>query len=179
VALSNKQQVFIEYYLQHWNATQAALRAGYSEKTAYSTGQRLLKDVEVAAAIQARIDEIKMSSDEVLLRLSDQARGTMADFLNENGFLSLTKAEKAGKLHLIKSYSHTEKGERIELYDAQAALVHLGRHHKLFVDRQEQSGKVDHVHMTVDEWKAQEAERMAGADATMALFEDDAEGGDA
>lgn len=34
------------------NATQAAIRAGYSEKTAYSQGQRLLKNVEVAEAIE-------------------------------------------------------------------------------------------------------------------------------
>ena len=38
---------FVDEYLVDLNATQAAIRAGYSEKTAYSIGQRLLKNVEV------------------------------------------------------------------------------------------------------------------------------------
>lgn len=45
--MTEKQKRFCEEYLIDLNATQAALRAGYSEKTAYSIGQRLLKKVEV------------------------------------------------------------------------------------------------------------------------------------
>ena len=47
-----KQQRFVEEYPVDRNATQAAIRAGYSKKTAYSQGQRLLKNVEVAKAIE-------------------------------------------------------------------------------------------------------------------------------
>ncbi len=47
-----KQQRFAEEYLIDSNATQAAIRAGYSAKTAYSQGQRLLSHVEIKAAIQ-------------------------------------------------------------------------------------------------------------------------------
>lgn len=50
-----KQQIFCEEYLKDLNATQAAIRTGYSKKTAYSQGQRLLKKVEV----QNRIKEIR------------------------------------------------------------------------------------------------------------------------
>ena len=50
--LTSKRVRFIEEYLIDSNATQAAVRAGYSPKTAYSQGQRLLKNVEVAAAIE-------------------------------------------------------------------------------------------------------------------------------
>lgn len=49
--MNARQQAFVEHYLTDLNATQAAIRAGYSEKTAYSAGQRLLKHVEVAPAI--------------------------------------------------------------------------------------------------------------------------------
>lgn len=42
-----RQQKFCDYYLQSGNATDAAIKAGYSEKTAYSIGQRLLKNVEI------------------------------------------------------------------------------------------------------------------------------------
>ncbi len=45
--MTEKQKRFCEEYLIDCNATQAAIRAGYSEKTAYSIGQRLLKNVEV------------------------------------------------------------------------------------------------------------------------------------
>ena len=45
--MTEKRKRFAEEYLFDFNATQAAIRAGYSERTAYSIGQRLLKDVEV------------------------------------------------------------------------------------------------------------------------------------
>ena len=48
MALTAKQQAFVEAYCG--NATEAALKAGYSPKTAYSQGQRLLKNDEVKAA---------------------------------------------------------------------------------------------------------------------------------
>lgn len=51
--MTDKQELFILEYQQDHNATQAAIRAGYSPKTAYSQGQRLLKDPEVKTAIEA------------------------------------------------------------------------------------------------------------------------------
>lgn len=160
MALSNKQRVFVEEYLKDWNATQAALRAGYSAKTAYSIGQENLKKPEVNTAIQARITEKVMSADEVLLRLADQARGSMEDFLTA-GEIDLLKAEQNGKLHLVKRVSVTDKGTvTLELHDAQAALVHIGRHHGLFVDKQEISGSLG---VTIDDYTA--AKRRAEQDA--------------
>ena len=52
--LNTKQEMFCREYIIDLNATQAAIRAGYSEDTAYSQGQRLLKHVE----IKARVDEL-------------------------------------------------------------------------------------------------------------------------
>lgn len=52
-ALQPKQQMFVDEYLIDLNATQAAIRAGYSIKTAHSQGPRLLENVAVAAAIKA------------------------------------------------------------------------------------------------------------------------------
>jgi phage terminase small subunit len=51
MALTDKQKRFAEEYLIDLNATQATIRAGYSEKTAYSQCERLLRNVEVQAAI--------------------------------------------------------------------------------------------------------------------------------
>ncbi len=52
MSLTAKQQLFIEEYLVDLNATQAAIRSGYSEKTAYSVGHENLKKPEIAAALQ-------------------------------------------------------------------------------------------------------------------------------
>jgi hypothetical protein len=62
----------------------------------------------------------------------------MADFLRPKGRgygLDFKAAAEAGALGLIKRYAKTDKGVSVELYDAQAALVQLGRYHKLFTDR--------------------------------------------
>ncbi len=73
MSLTPRQARFVEEYLLDLNATQAAIRAGYSKKTAYSQGQRLLKHVEVAAAIQkaqeARSERTKIDQDWVIERL--------------------------------------------------------------------------------------------------------------
>lgn len=79
VALNDKQQRFADEYLIDLNATQAAIRSGYSKKTAYSQGQRLLKHVEVKAYIDARMaekeKELIADQDEVLKYLTSVLRG--------------------------------------------------------------------------------------------------------
>lgn len=168
MALTNKQQAFIEYYLQCWNASEAARLAGYSEQTAYSTGSRLLKNVEVQEAVRVRLVELKASADEVLTRFTSHARGTMESFMlirdDGSAALDLVKASEAKQLHLIKKLKTTRRtfkeGEsevtnEVELYDAQAALSQLGRHHKLFTDRVED----DRIKVLTDEYNAIQAER--------------------
>lgn len=79
MALNEKQQRFCDEYLIDLNATQAAIRSGYSEKTAYSQGQRLLKHVEAKAYIDARMaekeKELIANQDEVLKYLTSVLRG--------------------------------------------------------------------------------------------------------
>lgn len=146
--LTPKQQLFVAHYCEVWNATEAAALAGYTgnRKTLSVTGAENLGNPRIAAAIQQRIAAI-MPAGEVLSRLADHARATMADFIDPvNETLDLAKAERANKLHLLKKFSRTD-GEKsthvsIELHDAQAALVQLGKHHGLFRDRVEHSGEV-------------------------------------
>ena len=57
--MTHRQELFIQEYLNSLNATQSAIRAGYSPKTAYSQGQRLLKNVEVLQAINKVMNERK------------------------------------------------------------------------------------------------------------------------
>lgn len=130
--LNAKRRVFIEEYLRCWNATEAARRAGY--KQPHSQGPRLLGNVEVQAAKDARIAERAMGADEVLHRLAEQARGDIGEILRDDGSIDLAGAKAAGKTRLLKSISDTNAGLRVEMYDAQAALQLLGRHHRLFND---------------------------------------------
>jgi phage terminase small subunit len=158
LALSNKQQVFINEYLVDFNATQAAIRAGYSEKTARSIGSENLSKPDISAEIKRRIEERAMTASEVMIRLSDMARGDMGDFLDIGpmGFVvDLNEAKKRGLTKLIKKVKlrtqtsvskegiETETHDmEIELYDAQSALVHNGKHLKLFTDQVQISGEV-------------------------------------
>lgn len=68
--LSPKQEMFCREYLVDLNATQAAIRAGYSPKTAKSQGQRLLTNVDVQQAIQhgkqERADKVAVTAQDVL-----------------------------------------------------------------------------------------------------------------
>ena len=65
-----KKMMFVAEYAVDYNATQAAIRAGYSEHTAYSQGSRLLKDVEVRTAIDKQrvhhADRVDVRVDERL-----------------------------------------------------------------------------------------------------------------
>src|SRR5436309_3432439 len=69
--LSSRQRLFVDHYLVHLNATQAAIGAGYSRKTARSQGQRLLTKVDIAAAIEAamaaRAARLEVKADRVVL----------------------------------------------------------------------------------------------------------------
>ena len=74
MALTEKQRRFVEEYIKDYNATQAALRAGYSEKTASTSGYRNTKNDEIQQAIKERQNEIReqlqqqFSSDAVIAR---------------------------------------------------------------------------------------------------------------
>lgn len=145
--LSNKHRAFIDQYLQTWNATEAYQRVySCSREAANANGAKLLANTSVSEALQQRIAESAMSANEVLARLTKHARGSMADFLHvtvNGATIDMVKAEEADKLDLVRKFTQTTKryGETeieeitVDLYDAQAALVHLGKHLDLFSDK--------------------------------------------
>ena len=61
--LTNKQKKFIDEYLKDLNATQAAIRAGYSEKTAYSIGIENLRKPEIQEKIKQRQQELSEQAE--------------------------------------------------------------------------------------------------------------------
>jgi len=109
--ITRKQQKFIDEYMADLNATQAAIRAGYSEDTAYSIGSRLLKDVEIKAEVQRRMKESRMTADELIKRFDAMSTGAVP-----------TKVVK-----------YANGKERVE-YDTKGASDSLGKIHALFKD---------------------------------------------
>lgn len=144
--LNDKQIAFVEAYLQTWNATKAAKMAGYSEKTAGSIGSENLQKPEIASRVRARLSEKAMKSDEVLARLAEHARSDIGELVDPATMtLDLKKALNEGNTRLVKKIKQTtitgdEKQTEIfefEMYDAQAALVHIGKHLGLFTEKSE------------------------------------------
>ena len=78
-----KQKAFADYYIETGNQTESAKKAGYSEKTAYSIGNRLLKNVEVSTYINERIREMEekriASGNEVMEFFTAAMRGEIKD----------------------------------------------------------------------------------------------------
>ncbi|MEY8322185.1 terminase small subunit [Lachnospiraceae bacterium 46-61] len=79
VAHDRKTKAFCTEYLIDCNATQSAIRAGYSKKTAYSVGQRMLKNVEVKKYIDEQLQKLKndniADTHEIMEYLTSVMRG--------------------------------------------------------------------------------------------------------
>jgi phage terminase small subunit len=89
--LNAKQRLFVAEYLKDLNATQAAIRAGYSAKTAASQGERLLRNVEIRRAIDVamatREEKLQIDATWVLKRLVDMADADRLDLYDDAGRL--------------------------------------------------------------------------------------------
>jgi phage terminase small subunit len=81
--MTEQQRAFADYFLETGNQTESAKRAGYSEKTAYSQGNRLLKKVEIKEYIRQRmqptIDKRIATADDVLIFLTAGMNGEIKD----------------------------------------------------------------------------------------------------
>lgn len=81
--MNERRKAFCGFYLETLNATESALRAGYSKKTAYSIGQELLKNIEIKEYINKIIEEKKdkqiAKADEVLITLTKALRGEIEE----------------------------------------------------------------------------------------------------
>ena len=108
--LTLKQRAFVEHYLACWNATKAAILAGYSSRSARVSAANNMSKVAIRAEIERRISEMAMRADEVLLRLGQQARANIADVLSFSGAQIILDPKKLAEFgHLIK-YESGGKG---------------------------------------------------------------------
>ena len=144
--LNAKQQRFVEEYLIDLNATQAAIRAGYSVKTACEQGSRLLINVKVqeaiAKAMAERSKRTGINQDRVVLELAKLAFVNANDLINSED-ASIKADASDDDLACIQSVkvksSYSDKGEMVErevrLNDKMKALELLGRHLGMWNDK--------------------------------------------
>lgn len=121
--LTPKQQRFVEEYLVDLNATQAAIRAGYSAKTANRVASENLSKPDIAAAIQAQ-----------RVKLAERTMRTAADVMADIG-----RVRASAMQTIVDPQSGAEV--MISYKDAIKALELEGKHLGAFVDRVELTGK--------------------------------------
>lgn len=136
--LTAKQKKFVEEYLIDLNATQAAIRAGYSPNTAQEQSSRLLSNVmvknEIDKAMAQRSRRTGISQDRVLRELAKIAFVNPNDVINfSDATVKMTSEENLAAIASVKvkkipgEYGDATERE-VKLYDKLRALDLLGKH---------------------------------------------------
>lgn len=170
--LTEKQKKFVNEYLKDLNATQAAIRAGYSKKTADRIGNENLKKLEIQKYLEQRMKDrekrTEITQDQVVQELAKIALANGTDFvriaiktgyrdiLNEAGEVIRKEPFEYQGVELLNTDEIPEEkraaiagikqganGIEVKLNDKVKALELLGRHLGMFKDKVELSGKVD------------------------------------
>lgn len=132
--LSAKQKRFADEYLIDTNATQAAIRAGYSKRTAYSQGQRLLKHVEIKGYIDEQLEKIHnknvADASEVMIYLTSVMRG---ESLSEIVVIEGTGEGCSDARRMNKAPDEREKLKAAEM---------IGKRYGMFTDKVNMEGAV-------------------------------------
>ena len=128
--LTERQKAFADYYIMSLNATQSAIKAGYSENCAREIGYENLTKPHIKSYVEDRLkalDQVRiMQMNEALIRLSEKARGeSFEEIVTVTQLGEVVKAEK-----------------RISEKDQLKALELMGKYHKLFTDKVDLEGNV-------------------------------------
>lgn len=162
VALTAKQKRFVEEYLIDLNATQAAIRAGYSSKTAQEQSSRLLSNVMVqetiAKAMAERSKRTGINQDRVIQELARIA------FVNPQNVIQTSNASvrqdiseddaaciQAVKVKMSESENGSSCEREVRLNDKLKALELLGKHLGMFKDKVEIDGSLKTETSKLDE----------------------------
>ena len=152
--MTDRQKRFVEEYLVDLNATQAAIRAGYSPKSANANGYKILARPNIRTAVDEAIAERSrrtgINQDRVVRELARVAFLDPADMIDLNGAAVRKDAstEDTACIASVKvKNSKTAKGgvsteREIKLCDKLKALELLGRHLGMFSDRVKVDGAV-------------------------------------
>lgn len=118
--LTAKQTQFCREYVKDLNATQAAIRSGYSEKTAYSVGSENLRKPDVKAEIQKLLQEKHLGADEVKSIISSIAKS------NVNKYLKVVLIPEYPTVKVPLSQVIKEIEEEIDFEEEYASLITMG-----------------------------------------------------
>ncbi len=154
--LNERQAAFVREYLVDFNATQAAIRAGYSEKTAGSQGERLLRNAEIQKAIDAGKASVckrnEVTVDRIVQELERIAFGDLKNSVKWDGNKTVICASDELSPDVSATIASIEEDERdtphgthrkvkVKHWDKLRALELLARYKGMLVDRKEISGK--------------------------------------
>ena len=150
-SLTPKQAAFVREYLIDLNATQAAIRAKYSPRTAASIGEENLRKPEIADAIQkameSRSKRTEITADRVLQELAKIGFSDVRKIFTETGGLHNPRdmdddmAAAVQSVEVVvrqvpgEAHSEVEHVHKIKLNDKLGALTQIGRHLGMFTDK--------------------------------------------
>jgi phage terminase small subunit len=157
--LNNKQQAFVEEYLIDFNATQAAIRAGYSAKTAEKIGYQLLENTRVSTVLAEKIAERSrrtgITADRVLQEYARIAFAKMTDVaewgpegvkpkkssdLSEDDAACVAAVTSVETTKTIGDIEIKTVTTTVKLHDKKSALDSLSKHLGITPDKLEVSG---------------------------------------
>lgn len=132
--MNAKQKRFVTEYLIDFNATQSAIRAGYSEKTARSQGQRLLTNVDIKNAINLERERLQDENIATAKDIEEFLSQAMNGLIDEEVLMVVGVGEGFGDV--------VRKRKELSAKDRIKAAELLGKRHALFTDKQEISATV-------------------------------------
>lgn len=153
--LTKMQDMFCQEFIIDYHQTKAAIRAGYSKKTAYSIGNRLMKKVEIQKRIadleKERMKRLNISQDRVLYEIACIALSNGADYgeiierhiKRENGKttpiqcveFTLTKELNDQQRRAISGIKEGKTGIEVKMHDKVKALELLMKHYGMLSDK--------------------------------------------
>ena len=92
--LNDRQQLFVTEYVKDMNATKAAERAGYSKRTAYSQGQRLLKNVEIKKAVDKLLLKVRKNNVADAVEIEEYLTAVMRGEMKETEMINVGNFEQ-------------------------------------------------------------------------------------
>nr|WP_246386828.1 terminase small subunit [Gluconacetobacter sacchari] len=165
-SLNDKQRRFVEEYLVDLNATQAAIRAGYSEKTARSQGQRMLTNVDIQKCLSegqaARATRTKITQDRVVQEIARLGLSDVRKLFDDSGRLLQPHEwddDTAAAVAAIEVDQRKEPGEdgerytvtKIKAWDKNSALEKLMKHLGLYERDNEQRQVIVNIRDDLDD----------------------------
>lgn len=151
MALTEKQKRFVEEYLVDLNATQAAIRAGYSQKTAEVIGYENLRKPQIAEAISkaigSRSARTEITQDMVLRELAAIGFSRTTDFvkITQDGYVKLMPTDGLSdeQQRAVASIKEGKYGVELRLHDKLGALQLIGRHIGMFTGKDLEQDEVE------------------------------------